>query len=298
MNNKRKIIILITIIAICILSGIMYIVYNNVIDKEIKIVDTEGKEVCFDEVPDRIISLIPSATENLYSMGALDSVIAVDEFSNYPESVSSKEKLKTSTNLNIEHIISLNPDLVVMSKMGQTVEQYNQLVNAGIKVVILDATSINDIYKTFDILGKILDKEKEAKNIIKDMKADIEDLKVINKSDKSVYIEISPLEWGLWTSGSGTFENEILELLGVKNTFNDVKSWVEVSEEQVVNRNPDYIISTYYMDNTNEIMSRSNWQNISAVKNKDVFMVNPDLLNRPTLRILEGIKLLKDKIYE
>ena len=91
-----------------------------------------------------------------------------------------------------------------------------------------------------------------AKQVIKTMKkgfADLKDKAAASKEKrKTVYFEVSPLEYGLWAAGNHTFMNEIAEILGLKNCFDDVEGWTEISEEQVLERNPDYIVTiTMYL---------------------------------------------------
>ena len=113
---------------------------------------------------------------------------------------------------------------------------------------------------------------------------------------------MSPLEFGLWTAGSGTFMDEIAAMLGLENIFADVEGWAEVSEEQVIARNPDYIftVGMYFGEGPEpdeEIVSRSGWENVSAVKDGRVFMANADELSRPGPRLADGAKALYGDVY-
>lgn len=305
MKKKIYLILSISIIVLSVVFSVVYFVNQNTVSEKnpLVITDTSNKEVTFTKYPDRVISLIPAATETIYDLNAQDELIAVDSYSNYPEDTKNKTKLETNANLNIESIISLNPDVVFMSKMGQTIDQYNSLVNAGIKVVMVDASSIEQTYTMINLIGEVLDKQNESKQIVEQMKNDFEDLKnsVKGKEAKTVYYEISPLQFGLWTSGNNTFENEIMQMLNMTNVFSDVESWSQVSEEQVLAKNPEYIITTSqdYGDfkAVDEILGRANWNNIEAVKSKNVYSINPDIMARPTKRLVEGAKELKKLIY-
>jgi iron complex transport system substrate-binding protein len=295
--------ILVVIVAV-IFSSAYFMNKNTINDKNpLIITDTENKEVIFTKYPEKVISLIPAATETIYDLKSQDKLIAVDSYSNYPTEAQQLTKLDTNTGLNIESIVSLNPDVVFMSKMGQTIEQYNNLTNAGIKVVMVDARSIEETYEEINLIGKVLGKEKDAKTIVNEMKSDFEDLKnsVKNKQTKTVYYEISPLEYGLWTSGNNTFENEIMQMLNINNVFSDVESWGQISEEQVLVKNPEYIITTTPSfgdsNSVEEIMNRTNWNNVAAIKLNHVYNIDPDTMSRPTKRLVEGAKELKKLIY-
>ena len=119
---------------------------------------------------------------------------------------------------------------------------------------------------------------------------------------KSIYFEVSPLQYGLWTAGSGTFMDEIANMLGLTNCFADVTGWGEISEEQVLERNPDYIvtISMYYGEGPTpeeEILSRTGWENVTAVKDGKILNLPNNELSRPAPRLADGAKALYDFVY-
>ena len=122
------------------------------------------------------------------------------------------------------------------------------------------------------------------------------------EEEKTVYFEVSPLEYGLWTAGKGTFMNEIAEMLGLKNCFDDVEGWAAISEEQVLERNPDYIVTiTMYFGEgptpEEEIMSRKGWEDVTAVINEDILNLQNNELSRPAPRLLDGAQMLYDFVF-
>lgn len=188
-----------------------------------------------------------------------------------------------------------------MGTMGQTKEQVAALERAGIKVVASQATDIEGVYSSVDMIGKLMNREEEAQNVINSMKKTFDEVsqKKVQMKGKTVYFEVSPLEYGLWTAGSGTFMNEIAEIIGLENCFADVEGWGEISEEQVLERNPDYIvtIAMYFGEGPTpeeEIAGRKGWENITAVKNRAILNLQNDELSRPVPRLAEGAKMLYD----
>ena len=120
--------------------------------------------------------------------------------------------------------------------------------------------------------------------------------------ERTVYFEVSPLEWGLWAAGDNTFMNEVAEMMGLTNIFKDVDGWAAVSEEQVLQRNPDYIVTVamYFGEGVTpveEIMSRPGWEELTAVKNGKLLNLQNDELSRPGPRLAEGAKLLYEMVY-
>ncbi|MDP4153763.1 MAG: ABC transporter substrate-binding protein [Bacillota bacterium] len=266
--------------------------------------DSTGLSVTFDKVPERIVSLLPSDTEVLFDLGLADKIQAVSEFDSYPEAAKSKTHLPTGEKLNLEQLIALKPDVVFMAKMGQTKEQVAKLTDAGIKVVVTDAQSIDGISEVIKLVGEVTGTETKAADIVSSMQKKLADIKAkVPKGDqKSVYFEVSPLEYGLWTSGKNTFMDEIATMLNLKNTFADTDGWAEISEEQVISRNPDYIVTTsgteYGVNGpVKEILARKGWDAITAVKTQKVFQADSDMLTRTSPRLADGVQQLYDFIY-
>lgn len=267
-------------------------------DKSFTITDMTGREITFDEPVTRIVVLTAADCEILYAIGAEAAIVGRGEYCDYPPEVFDIVSVQSGYETNIEQIIALTPQVVLMGTMDQTTEQVAALENAGIKVVVSDANDINGVYADIEMIGKLMGKETEAASVIDNMKTAFADLSA-NALDgtKTVYFEVSPLEWGLWTAGSGTFMNEICEILGLKNVFSDVTGWAEISEEQVLERNPDYIvtITMYYGEGPTpeeEIMSRQGWENVTAVKNAAILNLQNNELSRPSPRLVDGARLL------
>jgi iron complex transport system substrate-binding protein len=267
-----------------------------------KVSDSRGVEVTFDKTPEKIISLLPSDTEIIYAFGLGAKLIAVSNYCNYPSDTANKKKLASGSKTSVEAIIAEQPDLVIFGKMAQTDAQFKQIEDAGIKVIVTEAGNINDTYTIIEMLGKVFRAESKATEIINGMKKDFNDIKaqVLGKPAYNVYVEISPVKYGPWTCGKGTFQDELLTLVGAKNIFGDIESWQKVSEEQVISRNPDFIFTTDMYSNPDpvaEIMGRTSWSNIKAIKNKKVFLGDGDKLTRPGPRLAEAAKELVAKIY-
>ena len=266
----------------------------------VTLTDMKGHEVTLQKPAERIVALSAADCEIVYALGAGDLLVGRGEYCDYPAEVFNVPSVESGGNTNIEQILALKPDVVVMSSMAQTEEQVKQLEDAGVAVVVSDAADIAGVYTSIEMFGKLLGKDAEAKTVIDGMKSafsDIEKNKI--EGGKSVYFEVSPLEWGLWTAGKGTFMNEIAEMMGLKNCFDDVNGWAEISEEQVLERNPDYIvtITMYYGEGPTpeeEIMARAGWENVTAVKNQAILNLQNNELSRPAPRLADGAKMLYD----
>lgn len=270
----------------------------------VTITDMKGREVTLDKPAERIVALTASDCEILYAIGAGDKLVGRGEYCDYPAEVLDVPAVESGANTNIEEIIALEPDVLLMSDMAQTDEQVEQLEAAGVKVVVSEATDIDGVYTAIEMIGKLMGKDAEASSVIDNMKTTFADIteKSTGDGSKTIYFEVSPLEYGLWTAGSHTFMDEIATMLGLTNCFADVEGWSEISEEQVLERNPDYIvtISMYYGEGPTpeeEILSRTGWENVTAVQNKAILNLQNNELSRPAPRLADGAQMLYDFVY-
>ncbi len=267
-------------------------------EEGITITDMCGRVVRLDKPAERVVALSPSDCEILAYLGCEEMLLGRGTYCDYPESILSVPVVESGAQTNIEQIIALVPEVVLMTEMAQTVEQIDMLENAGIRVVVSDADDIEGTYYAIEMIGTLLGKYDEAQKLIQDMKSTFEKVSSLSKNaGKTVYFEVSPLEWGLWTAGTGTFMNEIAEMCGLTNAFGDLKGWKEISQEQVLARNPDYIITTamYFGDGqhpVDEIMNRAGWGYISAVQTGNVFLADSNAITRPGPRLMEAAEAM------
>ena len=269
--------------------------------EEISITDMMGREVKLSAPAQRIVALTAADCEILYAIGAGEYLVGRGEYCDYPTDVLDVPSVQSGYETNVEQIIALHPDVLLMSAMDQTADQVAQLENAGIRVVVSDADDIAGTYQAISMIGALLGRDAEADAVIASMRETFDQVKREN-SGKTIYFEVSPLQYGLWTAGAGTFMNEIAEMIGLTNCFADVNGWAEISEEQVLSRNPDYIvtISMYYGEGptpTEEIMARAGWENVTAVKNGAILNLANNELSRPANRLADGAQMLYDFVY-
>ena len=269
----------------------------------VTLTDMTGREITLDAPAERIVALTASDCEILYALGAGDLLVGRGEYCDYPAEVLDVPSVQSGYETNIEQIIALEPQVLIMSTMSQTDEQVQQLEAAGIHVVVSDAQDIDGVYTAINMIGTLTGKQDEAASVVESMQKTFDEIKA-NAGDgsKTVYFEVSPLEYGLWTAGANTFMDEIATMMGLKNCFSDVEGWAEISEEQVLARNPDYIvtISMYYGEGptpVEEIASRAGWENVTAVKDGKILNLQNNELSRPAPRLAEGAKALYDFVY-
>ena len=269
----------------------------------VTVADMTGREITLEKPADRIVALTASDCEIIYALGAGDKLVGRGEYCDYPAEVMDVPSVQSGYDTNIEQIVELQPQVLLMSTMSQTDEQVQQLEAAGVHVVVSDAQDIEGVYTAIHMIGELVGKQDEAASVVESMQKTFDEIKA-NAGDgsKTVYFEVSPLQYGLWTAGTGTFMDEIANMMGLKNCFADVTGWSEISEEQVLERNPDYIvtISMYYGEGPTpeeEILARPGWENVTAVKNGKILNLQNNELSRPAPRLAEGAQALYDFVY-
>ena len=264
----------------------------------VTVTDMAGREIALDAPATKVVALTASDCEILAALGAEDTLVGRGEYCDYPESVLEVPAVQSGADTNLEQIIALEPQVVIMAKMAQTEEQVAALEEAGIRVVVSDAQDIEGVYTAIRLIGTLVGRNDEAEAMVADMQSTFADIAAKSENTgKTVYFEVSPLQWGLWTAGKGTFMDELATMCGLTNAFADVEGWAEISEEQVLERDPDYIvtISMYYGEGptpVEEIKSRAGWDALKAVQNDAIFNADSNEVSRPGPRLKDAAEAL------
>ena len=262
------------------------------------VTDMADREITLDAPATKVVALTASDCEIIAALGAEDTLVGRGEYCDYPESVLDVPAVQSGADTNLEQIIALEPQVVIMAKMAQTEEQVAALEAAGIRVVVSDAQDIEGVYTAIRLIGALVGRSDEAEAMVADMQSTFADIAAKSENTgKTVYFVVSPLQWGLWTAGKGTFMDELATMCGLTNAFADVEGWAEISEEQVLERDPDYIvtISMYYGEGptpVEEIKSRAGWDALKAVQNDAIFNADSNEVSRPGPRLKDAAEAL------
>ena len=283
------------------LALLMAVSMTAAMAESITVNDMFGREVTLTVPVTRIVALEPSDCEILYALGCEDALVGRGKYCDYPASVLELPAVATGANTNLEEILALEPQVVVMSDMAHTEEQIDLLVKNNVQVIGTDANSISEVYENIRLLGIVTGKEAEAEAIIADMQTTFDEIaSKSEKTDKTIYFEVMPLEWGLWSAGTGTFMHELAELCGMQNAFADIEGWQSVSQEQVIERNPDYIVLVTGMGEAapDEVKAREGWAEMDAIQNNEIYNADSYKLTRPAPRLKEAAIELYHFLYD
>ncbi len=292
---------------IFILSIILTFIFSSIVFAgfPVSVRDDLGQLITLTEEPERIISLNPASTELLFALDLGEKIVGVTTYANYPPEAVNKEKIGTVTEPNIEKIVSLEPDLIFTSSVNK-IESVERLSELGCNVVGFDAKSVNGAIEMIKTAGELTGKEDKARELVTDMYIQLYEIKELvdeklkDSSRPKVFYEI----WNepLYTAGANTFINDIIEIAGGINIGVQARGqWPQFSLEKLLLENPDVYISSPHSAphqvTVESIKERDNYQNIKAVQNERIYVIDQDVISRPSPRIVEGLKLVTKAIF-
>lgn len=268
--------------------------------------DRAGAPITLPAKVERIVSMAPSTTEILIDLGVADKIIAADTNTQKDGLLKQNIPYFDMMKPDAEKLIALKPDVVFISGMSNAKGNtpFSPLIDAGICVVnIPSSSSIEAIYLDIAYIAAVVKQEGNGAKIIANMKKEIEAVRkkgasIAQDKKKTVYFEIGAAPY-MYSLGTGTFINEMIEIIGAQNILADQKSWVSVSDEMVLAKDPDVILTNvnYIPNPIDEIMARSGWASLKAVKSKKVFGIDTNSSSRPNHNIIKALKEMAKAVY-
>ena len=263
--------------------------------------DALGRTVTLKTPPKRIVSMAPSLTEILYYLGLADRIAGVTQFSYYPPETAQKPNVGSYVNLNAEKIVSLNPDLAIGTKDGNKPTTVRLLEQAGIPVYIVNPRNIKDVIGTIHAIGELCGVGVRAKErsiqLGKRVNRICERTVSLKKPLVFLQINIKPI----MTVNKNTFHHDVIRLAGGDNMAkNEPITYPRISMEEVMRREPEVIIISSMERNGSFERARKDWMkwsSIPAVKNRRVHLINSDLIDRPSPRIVKGLEFMTRLIH-
>lgn len=273
----------------------------------VRVVDDFGREVVIPSEPFRIVSTAPSITETLFALGLGERVVGVTSHCNYPPEVlemvsrGELEVVGEFANPSLEKIVGLNPDLVIAHNL-LTPEFVEKLEEAGIPVVVVKTSeTIEGVYEDIMLIGKACWAEDKASELVKNLSDAIrfweEALGEVEEVTAAGIAWVNPF----WVAGNGTYIHDIITHARGRNVFADKSWWSSISEEELIERNPEYILIPY--KHGQELI----YQALMELKHQElihgkIHPIDPDILSRPGPRTAilfeEVVKALHPEVWE
>lgn len=263
----------------------------------LKVQDFANQEVNIPQAPTRIVSLSPSLTEILFALGLGDRIVGVTDYDDYPPEVLSLPKVGDFQGPNIETIVRQKPDLIFASILSGN-NQMDMLQKLGFPVVMLEATTLNEIYDSIRITAQITNTQPSGQKLIEQMQTGISEIQ--NKVKDLPQIKTFYLvdANGNWTAGRDTFIDELIILAGGVNIAGDITGWGQFSIEKLVEKNPAVIVTAPHAGDVTDLIKKAGFQNTKAVQNGNIFIISDDnIVTRPSSRIVEGLAELAKYIH-
>ena len=239
---------------------------------------------------DRIVVLDPAVVEMVYLLGGEDKLVGIAKLERskiWPEEKTEKvESVGTFINPSLEKIIALKPDLVIESfHSSDTIDK--SLSSNNIEIIKIQANSMEDIFKNFQKVAKILGKEKEAEKIIAEKRQKIEEIKKIDTTEKKGLFILAPTPMRVF--GKGTLPNDIMEMLNIKNIAAGMEGMSPtLTPEYIIKENPD-IILTFVKDPQKIVKANPQIKDISAIKNNKFVVLETGQILRGSPRMIDYI---------
>jgi iron complex transport system substrate-binding protein len=263
--------------------------------------DSLGRNVILPSVPMRIISLAPSITEMIYFLGLGDRLVGVTKFSYFPKEAQKKPKVGTYTDINVEKVITLNPDLAFATADGNKREDVEMLEQAGIPVYVVNPRRINQVLDTMERLAEICGVTYRAKGLVGYLRERV--VRVVkalrNSARPSVLLVINVRP--LMSVNRNTIHHDIIHLAGGRNITGDQPiTYPRLNMEEVIKKGPDVIIISSMGRGEQFDKARKEWYRwptLPAVRKRKVYLIDSDLIDRPAPRIIGGLEEMARLIH-
>lgn len=243
------------------------------------VTDEQGRTVAVPDHPHRIICLAPNLVDDLYALGAGADVIAVSDYTRYPAEARSKPRVGPPLTPSLETIVALHPDLVLgLSEMNRP-EILKYLDKFGIPVFIVNPHGIEGIYRSLDSLGRALNREGGARELIANLRRREAAVRLRVQGKPPVQV-LLPLWYDpIVTIGSHAYITELIALAGGHSVTSDIaQEWPQVSLEFVLERAPEALLLIRGSQMSADFLrSRPGWSQIPAVRNRRVYWVGDEI---------------------
>ncbi len=264
--------------------------------------DSLGRDVMLRSVPMRIISLAPSITEMIYFLGLGDRLVGVTRFSYFPEEARNKPRVGAYTDINVEKVITLNPDLVIATADGNKRGDVEMLEEVGIPVYVVNPRRVNQVLDTIEKLGELCGVPDRAKRLVNYLRERV--VRVVKAVEKKarprvlLVIHVKPL----MSVNRNTIHHDIIRLAGgVNMTEGQPITYPKLSMEEVIGKRPDVIIISSMKRGERFEKARKQWflrwPALPAVRKGNVYLIDSDLIDRPAPRIVRGLEEMARLIH-
>lgn len=265
---------------------------------DIRVEDSLGRELVLETPATRVVSLAPHMTEVAFAAGAGEQLIGAVSYSDYPEAAKAIMRVGSYNNVSYETLVALNPDLVLAWRSGNGDEVIARLESLGLTVYVDESERLEDVATSLRAVGRLTAHDDTAEAAADAFLQQLSQLRDSYSTQPEIGVYYQIWDEPLMTLNGDHLISDVVRLCGGRNVFSDAPALVSrISVESVIRANPQVIIASgmdkarpEWLDDWRE------WTSMTAVKNDQLYFVAPDLLQRHTPRIIEGARLMCEKL--
>lgn len=264
------------------------------------VTDQTGRRVVLPAPPARIVSLVPSVTETVFTIGAQDRLVGVTDFCDYPAAARQKPSIGGMVSPSLEGIVALKPDLVVATTAGNRHETFDQLARLKIPVYLVNPVSVHDVLDLIARLGRLTDHPEAADRVVGLLRERIQAVstRVAGRPRPRVFYVLWPDP--LIVPARGALVSELIALAGGDSvTADGGQGYPRYSMEAALARNPEVILVASH-DATQSALVRAKWERftqVPAVRAGRLHTVDGNLMHRYGPRMVDGLETLARLIH-
>lgn len=259
------------------------------------VVDDYGRSVAVPTHPQRIVSASPAVTEIIFALGAGDLLVGRTDFCTYPDEAALIPSIGGISNMNVEHVVSLNPDLIISGSMVPQ-NTVAQLDNLGVPLVsVVEKKNFQGLYENILQIGRLIGRSEAADSLVLELKtcAAQYSAETGDNARPTVYYVVGFGSSGNYTAGGHTFINELITMAGGRNIAADVDGW-SYSLEALMQQDPDYIIIR--AEDAKVFCHTAPYNRLSAVRQHRVIAIESGWIDIQAPRNLQALQLIQSQL--
>lgn len=260
--------------------------------------DDENRRIALSAPAERIVSLAPHLTENLFAVGAGDRIVGATSFADYPEAAAEIPRIGGYSRIDIEAILALEPDLVVAWSSGNDRGQIERLIELGLDVYISEPRNFEGIARTLERLGHLAGKREQGRAAADALRTGAEALGARYRDAAPVSVFYQVWEQPLMTINDEHLIHEAIALCGGDNVFGHLDRLVpRINRESVLKADPEVIVAGGMGEDRRDwVEAWRQWPELQAVRHDALLFIPPSLIQRHTARVLEGATRLCEQL--
>lgn len=264
----------------------------------VTVTDDAGTEVTLDAPAAKVVSVAPANTEIAFALGAGDKLVGVTTLCDYPAEAKQIAKIGDFSNPSLEKIVALEPDLVLVTS-GEQDRFRAKLADLGVATYMVDPTDLDELYADLENVGDLMGVRGNADTVVGDMKEQVAAIeeKVAGAEAPTVFFEI----YGepLMTAGTGTIIDDLVTTAGGVNMGAAAGDWYpQYNAEKLIEEDPQvYVAVKGSMSDPVAIAERPGYDQLTAVRNGAVYIIDDNLVTRPGPRVVLGLQQLAQMIH-